>query len=192
MVSQSIYFKMELQSIKEIFPLSYMKYEKQFINNLINNMKRDDPYFDRLIKEDSRGVIYIYKESNQEPNDINNNYDGFGSWYVVLNEIFHKDLYKKRIDIILEKWQPFDYNKRYDLYYLFKWGQAIKTENKISDNIGIYKDGSIIPENLEKEYYTQAVYRYPGASKYIYTPEFTYSSTLKEAEDELLEHLILL
>ena len=85
-----------------------------------------------------------------------------------------------------------DYNKRYDLYYLFKWGQAIKTENKISDNIGIYKDGSIIPENLEKEYYTQAVYRYPGASKYIYTPEFTYSSTLKEIEDELSQHLLSL
>lgn len=192
MVSQSIYFKLELQSIKEIFPLPCMKYEKQFINNLINNMKRDDPYFDRLIKEDYRGVLYIYKESQEEPNDINNNYDGFGSWYVILNEIFHKDLYKKRIGIILEKWQPFDYNKRYDLYYLFKWGQAIKTENKISDNIGIYKDGSIIPENLEKEYYTQAVYRYPGASKYIYTPEFTYSSTLKEIEDELSQHLLSL
>lgn len=192
MISQSLYYKLELQSTKEIFPLSNMVYEQNFINQLIISMKKDDPYFNRLIKEDPRGVLYIYKENKKKPSEINNNYDGFGSWYVILNEIFHKDLYKKRIGVILEKWESFDYNKRYDLFYMFKWGQALKTENKISDNIGIYKDGTIIPENLQIEYYTQGVYRYPGVSKYIYTPELRYCSPNKDIINELSQHLLSL
>ena len=103
MISQSLYYKLELQSTKEIFPLSNMVYEQNFINQLIISMKKDDPYFNRLIKEDPRGVLYIYKENKKKPSEINNNYDGFGSWYVILNEIFHKDLSKKRIGVILEK-----------------------------------------------------------------------------------------